>query len=317
MTESAPVRGATIVFLELVVTGQATANRLISYWTKIPGNLRGILWMSAGAFVLVISDVFVKILGRTFNPIEITFFRYVVGLTILSPVFLKVGWGNLKTQRFGLHMTRMLLAFVAQISVFISIIYLPLADATAIMFSKPLFTTVVAVFLLKEVVGGRRWAATFVGFVGVMVMMRPGSGAIDPIALIAVGSALTFAIANVLIRMMSTTEPTYRMLFYYHIGGVLILVAPAIWVWKTPVGVEWLLLVAIGVLTTTGMVCYFRAFSAGEANAVGPAENMRLIYAALFGFFIFQEIPSIWTGVGAVIIVAATYYIARSEARRG
>jgi len=86
-------------------------------------------------------------------------------------------------------------------------------------------------------------------------------------------------------------------------------------VWVTPVGIEWLQMLAIGVLTTGGMFCYVRAFSTGEANAVGPAENLRLIYAALFGYFIFSEVPSVWTGAGALVIVGATYYIARTEAR--
>ena len=107
-----------------------------------------------------------------------------------------------------------------------------------------------------------------------------------------------------------------RILFYYHIGGILAFTGPAIWVWRTPVGTEWLLLIAIGVVTTAGMVCYIRAFSVGEANAVGPSENLRLIYAALFGYFLFAEVPSIWTGIGAAIIVASTLYIARDETRR-
>ncbi len=294
----------------------AAADRLNRYWIGIPGNLRGIIWLSAGAFLFAVVDVFVKNLGRKFDPLEISLFRYSIGMIVLTPVFLRMGWGGLATTRLPLHILRMSLAFVAQLGIFISVIYMPLADATAFMFSKPLFTTVVAVFLLSEVVSGRRWTATAIGFVGVLIMVRPGSDSMDPVALIAVGSALTFAFANVLIRKLSATEPPSRILFYYHVGGILIFTGPAAWVWRMPVGVEWLLMGAIGVFTTAGMVCYVRAFSAGEANAVGPAENLRLIYATLFGYFLFAEIPSVWTGIGAVIIVAATYYIARSEARR-
>lgn len=291
-------------------------SRLIQYWTSLPANLRGILWLSIGAFVLTVVDVFVKTLGRKFDPFEIALFRYGIGLIVLTPVFVRAGWAELKTQRLGLHILRMSLAFAGQLGIFVSIIYLPLADAIAFMFSKPLFTTVVAVILLSEVVSGRRWIATIIGFAGVLIMVRPGSETIDPAALIAVAAALIFAIANVLIRMLSTTEPTRRILFYYHIGGVLVFAGPAAWVWVTPVGVEWLLMLAIGAFTTAGMVCFFRAFAVGEANAVGPAENLRLIYAALFGFFLFGEIPSVWTGVGAAIIVGCTYYIAQAEARR-
>ncbi len=297
------------------MSDSTVASRLASYWTGLPANLRGILWLSLGAFLFVIVDVFVKATGGKFDPLEISVFRYSIGFVLLSPLFMKLGWNGLKTQRFKLHLFRMCLAFMAQLGIFITVIYMPLADATAFMFSKPLFTTVVAVFILSEVVSGRRWTATLVGFAGVLVMVRPGSESMDPIAFIAVGSALTFAVANVLIRKLSATEPPARILFYYHVGGSLVFAAPAYLVWVTPVGIEWVLMGGIGVFTTAGMFCYVRAFGTGEANAVGPAENLRLIYAALFGFFLFSEIPSVWTIIGASIIVVATYYIARSEAR--
>ncbi len=292
------------------------AGPLERYWTGLPGNLRGIAWLSIGAFMLSVADVCVKALGRKFDPLEITLFRYCVGMVLLMPVFVRMGWQDLKTERIGLHLMRMSFAFVAQLGVFLSIIYLPLADATAIMFSKPLFTTVVAVIVLSEVVDGRRWTATAVGFLGVLVMIRPAGGGLDLMALVAVGAALAFAIANVLIRVLARTEPTNRILFYYHIGGMAVFAGPAAWTWRTPVGMEWVMMGAIGALTTAGIFCYLQAFSVGEANAVGPSENLRLIYAALFGYFLFAEIPSLWTVAGALIIAASTYYIARVEARR-
>tara|TARA_R110000868_G_scaffold39376_1_gene137079 strand:+ start:40167 stop:41084 length:918 start_codon:yes stop_codon:yes gene_type:complete len=290
---------------------------LASLWLRMPGNLRGILWLSIGAFLFSVVDVFVKSLGGRFHPIEISFFRYSCGLVFLMPVFIRMGAANLKTERLPLHLLRMGLAFMAQLGIFITVIHMPLADATAFMFSKPLFTTVVAVFLLREVVSGRRWAATIVGFAGVLVLVRPGAGAIDPLALVAVAAAFTFAIANVLIRKMSATEPTGRILFYYHVGGAILFAGPAAYVWTMPIGVEWVLLASIAGLTTIGIFCFMRAFSVGEANAVGPAENLRLIYAAFFGYLLFAEIPSVWTALGATIIVASTVYIAQVESRRG
>lgn len=293
-----------------------SAKGLTAPWSRLPGNLRGIILLSMGAFLFSVVDVFVKSLGGGFDPIQISFFRYACGLLFLIPVFVKLGRSNLATSRFPLHLLRMGLAFVAQLGIFITVIHMPLADATAFMFSKPLFTTVVAVFVLSEVVSRRRWTATIVGFVGVLVLVRPGAEAINPVALVAVVSAMTFAVANVLIRKLSTTEPTGRILFYYHIGGVILFAGPAAYVWVTPVGIEWVQLVSIGGLTTIGIFCFMRAFAVGEANAVGPAENLRLIYAALFGYLLFAEIPSIWTVVGAAIIVASTYYIANAERGR-
>jgi drug/metabolite transporter (DMT)-like permease len=284
---------------------------------RLSGNIRGILWISLGTIAFALNDVVVKLLGRKFDPMELAFFRYLVGFVILLPVFIRMGADGLRTARPGLHATRLVLACIAQVGVFYSVIHLYLADVTAITFSRPLFTTIVAVILLSEIVSQRRWIATSVGFIGVVIMVRPGHAGFDPVALIAVGSAMIFAIANVLIRMMSSTEPPNRILFYYHLGGVLVFLGPTIWVWSTPVGVEWAFLAAIGVLTTIGMIGFVRAFSAGEANAVGPMEYVRLLYAAFLGYSIFGEVPDIWTGIGAFIIVGCAVYIAREEAGRG
>jgi drug/metabolite transporter (DMT)-like permease len=292
---------------------QDRAGRIEKRWSALSGNLRGILWISMGTIAFALNDVCVKQLGRKFDPMEIAFFRYLVGFVILSPVFWRMGRKGLATARPGIHFLRLVMACIAQIGVFMSLIHLYLADATAISFSRPLFTTIVAVILLSELVSRKRWVATGIGFIGVIIMVRPGHDGYDPIALIAVGAAMTFAVANVLIRMMSTTEPPNRILFYYHLGGTLVFVGPTIWFWSQPVGVEWLLLAAIGALTTIGMIGFVRGFSAGESNAVGPMEYIRLIYAALLGFYIFAEVPDIWTAVGATIIVGSTLYIARDE----
>jgi len=283
-------------------------------WVKLSGNIRGIVWLSIGAFLFSITDVIVKLLGRKFDPMELALFRYGIGMIILTPIFLKMGLENLKTKKIGLHIIRMLLAMLAQVGIFITVINIPLADATAIFFSKPLFTTIIAVFLVSEIVSKRRWSATAIGFLGVIIMVRPGDGSMNLIALVGVAAALTFAIANVLIRVLSRTEPPNRILFYYHIGGIIVFTGPAIFVWQTPIGIEWVLLISVAVLTTIGMTCFVRAFSIGEANAVGPIEYVRLIYAAIFGYFVFSEIPSLWTGVGAILIIASAIYIARDEA---
>ncbi len=290
---------------------------LVASWLRLPLNLRGILWITMGTVAFALNDVAVKTLGRTIDALELAFFRYVTGFVLLTPFFIRLGFDGLKTSRLRLHATRLVLAGFAQIGVFISVIHMPLAAVTALSFSRVLFTPFVAVWILREVVNGRRWTATAIGFVGVLVMVRPDAGVIDPIALIAIGSALTFAVSNVLIRLMSSTEPPMRILFYYHAGGMLIFAGPAAWVWRTPVGVEWLYAFAIGLLTTLGMVGFVRGFAVGEASVIGPMEYVRLIYAAILGYVVFAEIPDPWTVAGALIIVAATTYIARVETRRG
>jgi len=138
-----------------------------------------------------------------------------------------------------------------------------------------------------------------------------------PASMVAVVSALLFALSLVLIRRLSGTEPPPRILFYYHAFGTLIFLWPALRLWVMPSALQWLLLLLIGVLTTIGMVCFVRGFAAGEASIVGPMEYTRLIYAALIGYFVFAELPDAWTWVGAGIIVGSTLYVARHEAMSG
>jgi drug/metabolite transporter (DMT)-like permease len=296
------------------VAVMATFRSLGAAWVRLPENLRGALWITMGTIAFALNDAVIKHLGRTIHPFELAFFRYAIGFLLLLPVFVRMGWSGLKTTHPGLHGLRLIVACTAQVGVIYSVIHLMLADATAIAFSRPLFTTLIAVFVLGEAVGRGRWTATAIGFAGVLVMVRPGHAAFDPVALVAVCAACAFAFANVMIRLMARTEPPNRILFYYHAGGTMIFALPAAWMWTMPVGLEWLLLFMIGALTTVGMVGFVRGFSAGEASIVGPMEYTRLIYAGFIGYYLFAEVPDIWTGVGALIIVVSTLYIARREA---
>ena len=285
-------------------------------WLTMPGNLRGIIWITLGTIALALTDILLKILGQTIHPFELSFFRYVIGFALLSPVFWRMGRTGLATRRKGLHAARLFLATIGQTGIFIAVVNLKLADATAFWFSKPLFTTVAAVFILSELVPARRWMATIAGFIGVVIMMRPGAGVVDPYVLVAIGAAFSMALANIMIRLMAPTEPPSRILFYYHIGGILLLAPPALWYWQTPVGLEWFLILCIGFGTMLGMICFVRGFSVGEANTLGPIEYVRLIYAGLIGYFLFGETVDIWTVAGGAIIVGAALFIAREESQR-
>ncbi len=288
-----------------------------SQWLRLPANARGAAWVIIGTVIFAINDTVVKILGISIHPVQMTFFRYWIGFLLLVPVFWRVGLEALATTRLPLHVTRSVLAGIGQAGAYYAVVHLLLVDATAVQFSRPLFMTLLAVFVLGETVGWRRWAATFIGFSGVIVLVRPGHAGLDIAWIVALATALMFAVAMILIRKLAQTEPTTRILFYYHLTGLGFFVAPAIWVWRTPVGEEWFFLVSIGVLTTLAMVCYVRGLAVGEASIVGPMEYTRLIYAAFLGYFFFAEVPLIWTWFGAAIIVASAFYIARREAFAG
>lgn len=288
-----------------------------SAWRRLPANARGAAWVIIGTVIFALNDTVVKTLGIGIHPVQMAFFRYCIGFMLLAPVFWRVGAEALATNRLPLHVTRGVLAGIGQAGAYYAVVHLLLVDATAVSFSRPLFMTLLAVVFLGETVGWRRWAATVVGFGGVIVMLRPGAVAIDVAWMVALATALIFAVGLVMIRMLASTEPPTRILFYYHLTGMVVFVAPAIWLWKTPAADQWLLLLSIGALTMVGMVCFIRGLAAGEASIVGPMEYTRLIHAALLGYFVFSEVPAAWTWVGAAIIVASALYIARREAFAG
>ena len=285
-------------------------------WLTLPGNARGAMWVVVGTFFFALNDTFVKQAGLTIHPFQIGLTRYVLGIVLLLPVFIPMGREGLATKRLGLHFLRALIAGSGQILVFYSVILLMLADATAVSFSRPLFMTVLAVILLHEAVGWRRWAATTVGFIGVLVAVRPGDGPIDAGWLVGLTAAFLFSIGLILIRRLASTEPPNRILFYYHLFGSLLSLGPAIWMWKTPTPEEWLVLAMVGVMTTIAMFCFVRGFTVGEASILGPMEYIRLVYATALGYVFFAEVPGPWTWVGSVIIIGSAFYIARNEAFR-
>lgn len=280
-------------------------------------NLRGALWIVIGTLLFSLNDAAVKRLGRAISPEEITFVRFVLGAVLLAPVFVRMGWQRLKTDRLGTHVLRACIASLAQFGSYYAIIHMLLASVTAIGFSRPLFQTCLALWILKESVSGQRWGATAVGFVGVLIMIRPGEGTFQPAALVAIAATVLFALTIILIRQLSRTEPTPRILFYYHLVSAAIFAVPALRAWVMPDATQAVLLFAVGALTTGAMWCFVNGYALGETSFIGPIEYVRLVYAALIGYFVFSELPDGWTWAGAGIIVAATLYLARVEARPG
>ena len=279
-------------------------------------NLQGATWIVIGTALFAANDATVKMLGRDIPAEQITFLRFLIGCALLTPVWLRVGWATLKTERLGTHALRACIASIAQFGVYYALVHMALASVTAIGFSRPLFQTCFALWLLKEAVSARRWAGTAVGFVGVLVMVRPGTATFEPVALITIGATTLFALTIILIRQLSRTEPTPRILFYYQTVSALLFAGPAIHSWVAPDATQALLLLAVGVLTTLAMWCLVKGYALGETSFIGPIEYVRLVYAAALGYFVFAELPDAWTWAGAAIIVAATLYLARVEGGR-
>lgn len=284
-------------------------------WSQLPPNLRGALWLVFAGFVLISMNSIVKTMGARLPAAELLFFRGAFGIVFLVPLVLWRGWRSVATRHPWMHLLRTGFGTASMFGVFYAVTHMPLADATAILFSSPLFATVFAAFLLREAVGWRRAAATLVGFGGVLVMVRPGAEAIEPAAFVAIGAAMLTGALAIIIRRLSGKDSPYVIIFWFTTVGSLIALPFALAVWVPPLASEWPLLVLIGFLGLIGQTAFTFAFSTGESSAVAPFDYVRLIFAGLFGYLFFAELPDHWSLTGAAIIMASTFYIMRREAR--
>ncbi len=280
----------------------------------LAGNTRGAIWMLLSGLVTVIQSGLVKSLGDSFHTFEVVFWRCLFGLAILLPFALRHGGYAFSTDRFRLHFLRATLSITSMASSFYALARLPLADAIAYVFTAPLFIIPLAVIILGEVVRWRRWTATAVGFVGVIVMARPG-GTMDPAVPVALFGASATALVFVIVKRLTETERVITVTTYFTLIGTLLSAIPAAFVWQTPSWAQLLVLFGVGAMGTMSQLFAVHGWRVGEATAIAPFDYARLLYAAVLGFLVFGEIPDEWTAAGAFIIVTSTLYIARREAR--
>lgn len=285
-------------------------------WLTLPANTRGALWVLVAAFAASLMFLAAKILDGRIHLAQITFFRAVVGLLIVGPMLFGARRQRLKKARPLAHVCAGLCGVSALFCNFYAVTHLNFADAVAFAFARSLFVVVLAVFFLHEIVRMRRWSATLVGFVGVLVMLRP-DGEIAPAALVALLGALFAGASMTLIKSLSASEDATTVLFYFVVASAAVSVIPGLVTWPTPTADELVLLVVVSLAGWANLFCFTRGFRIGDASALIPVDYSRLLFAALFGFVLFAEVPGPRMWVGAAIIIVANLYIARREAQFG
>jgi drug/metabolite transporter (DMT)-like permease len=286
-----------------------------SFWTDLAPNSRGALLMTLSGLTYSFVAAMVKQLSLTLDGFEITFFRALFGFIGLFPFLAVAGKSGFKTGHLDKHIWRGVLGSISALCAYLGIGKLALANYTALSFTKPLFAVILAFFVIGEQVRWRRWAATIIGFLGVLVMIRPGADTFSPWAFLALGDAFAIALLITIVKRLPETETELVMMFYYGVIAILISLPFALWFWTWPKPVEWLMLAGVGFIGALSQYLWILAFRAGEASAVAPFDYLRLLFAAAIGIAIFSEYPDRWTIGGAVIVVASTIYIAQREAR--
>jgi len=275
---------------------------------------KGIALILASTTFLGVSDVTAKYLSTTLPSIEIAWIRFMVFAIIMTPAMLP---GSplfaLPTKRLGLQLMRGFTVLTSSLLFISGLSFLPIAEASATGFVAPLFVTALSIIFLGEKVGLRRWIATGVGLIGVIIILRPGSGAFHPAAFFPIVSALAWACTLIMTRMMSGSERAITVMTYSSIAGVCILSALVPFVWVQPSWHDVMLGLFIGVASTAGQWIVVLAFRYADASVLAPFSYTQLLWVSILGFLVFGEVPDIWTVTGAAFIVASGLYTAHRE----
>lgn len=282
--------------------------KYIQRWEALPGNARGSLIVLVASLLSVLMSSLIKHVGQTIPVIEILFIRQILVLIIISPVIFRNLDTVFKTNIYGMHFLRASLSIIAMYTGFSAVVNMPLAEVTAISFARILFTTILAIIFLKEVIGLRRWTSIIIGFVGVLVIIRPDPDNINIYALMAIVSALFVSGIQIILRKLSQIDKASTILAFHSLSITLVMAVPAYFLWVMPNFHEMIFIVMIGSLMSLMQWLFIQALKVGEAAAIAPMEYVRLLYAGVIGLIFFAEIPTAWTLAGAGIIVASTLY---------
>ena len=282
---------------------------------RLAPNVRGALWMLASALSFTLMTTLIKFLGKDYSPLLQTFYRQVAGLVVLVPWILRDVKGAFRTTRMGILLFRSSAGTIGMILSFYAFQVLPLADANALSFTRTLWLVPLAFFVLKEPTGPRRIVAALVGFVGVLIMLRPGVGghvfSWGEAAMLT--SSLLFALTITGMKVMTRDHSPFTLLVYSAVLGLVFAIPGAFVAWRWPAPFDLFLLAAMGVAGTITQGCYIKGMQIGDAGAMAPIDYSRLVMTVAVGLLVFHEVPAWTTIVGAGIVVASTLYITWRE----
>lgn len=282
-------------------------------------RLAGIGLMCLALICFTLLDGTAKWLGRYMDPLAVVWARYAASVAAVS-LFVNP-WsspGLMRSNRLGLQIARSCLLLGSTAMNFFALRHLQLAQTLSIQFATPLIVALLAGPLLGEWVGPRRLAAIGVGFIGVLVITRPGLGSMPPEALLSVGSAIAYALYAIMTRTLAAHDSTNTTLFFSGLAGTLVMTPVLPFVWSAPPGpTGWVLLIAVGVFGAVGHWCLIMAHARAPAATLSPFIYTQIAWMLAFGYVVFGDVPDLWTMVGTGIVIGSgLYLLARERARR-
>ncbi|HUS53347.1 MAG TPA: DMT family transporter [Thermohalobaculum sp.] len=277
-------------------------------------NLRGLLLMALAFFAFAAADTQAKLLTEWFHPMQIVWTRQLGLLAGVLVLLALKGPSILKTRHPGLQVLRGMLAVFSATTFIFALRYVPLADAVAVSFVAPFIVTIMGALFLGEKVGLHRWSAVTIGFIGTLIVIRPGLGVVHPAVFLVMVAATAFALRQILSRVLAASDRTATTVAYTSIASVLLLSAPLPYFWKAPeTGLELALLVGMAACAALGELLVIRALEVAQAVILAPVHYSMIIWGTFYGWLVFDQLPDGWTWLGAAIIVATGLYIMDRE----
>ena len=280
---------------------------------QFSANLIGIALIVAATLVMILQHSLVKALAAEMSILEIVFFRTATAVLFFLPWMLRSGLAIFRTERIGLHILRATFQTFSAFGFFLGLAIVPLATVTALHFMTPIFAVLIGIFILGERVSVRRWSAILAGFVGTMLILRPGVSTVGYGELLVLGSAVAWACAIIVIKVLSRTDTSVTITAYMYVlmTPATLIAASFDWTWPTLEQYGWL--VAIGMTGALGHVLTAEALKRGDTHVVTPFDFFRLIWATLIGILLFGESVDNFVWIGGTIVIASVSYIAWRE----
>ena len=281
----------------------------------VPPVLRAVMWMVAAVASFLLMMVSARELISGMSTFEILAFRSAIALLLLLPFVLRKGFRFVATRRPGLQVARNVFHLGGQVGWVIGITLLPMTEVTAIEFSTPLWSVLLAIIFLREPLSRHRAVAIALGFIGILIILRPGVAAINPGALVVIASALCYAVSIVMAKSLTRTESAFNIVFYMQIVQLPIALVPALFSWTTPGWGDAPWLFFMGAAALSAHYCLTRALVLVDVTVVLPMDFMRLPCMAVIAWLLYAEVVDPSVILGAATIFAGNFYSVRREAR--
>jgi drug/metabolite transporter (DMT)-like permease len=288
---------------------------LLQTYNGLHPAARGCALMMLATFMFAGMHTAIRYSTQQLPPVEVAFFRNVFGLVVIAPLLVRHGSSLFATKRFGLHVVRALLNVVSMLSFFVGLSMTPLARATALSFTAPLFTALLSALFLGEVFRWRRWTAIFAGFCGALIILRPGLQTFDFGSVLVLVSSLLWSMALIDIKVLGRTDSSMTITAYVTVLMIPMTLAPAMLVWQMPMPDLWGWLIFIGVIGTLGQLIVTEAVKLADMTVLMPFDFLKLVWAAFLGIIFFAEVPDLLTWIGGAIVFGSSFYIAWREAK--